>query len=307
MSQTIVNDKSVGPGATGAGRKELEQFARNLRQDIFRTICQGGGGHTPASLSIVEILTVLYNGILNVDSRRPEDPERDRFVLSKGHACVALYSVLAEKGFFAKEVLSSFGHFGTILGGHPDMHKIPGVEATTGALGHGFPFALGMALAGKMDRKDYRVFALLGDGECQEGSVWEAALFAPQQQLDNLIVIIDYNKLQAMDHLDNIISLSPLAEKWRAFGWEVVQIDGHDIDQLQETFGAIPFGRGKPNLVIAHTVKGKGISFMENVPIWHYRLPNPEEMKIACEELGLECDFALFLDNRSAGIERKGL
>ena len=165
--------------------KELEQKAVELRKMIFKTICNGGGGHCPASFSIVEILVVLYFKILNIDPRNPKDPERDRFVLSKGHAGVALYSALARKGFIEEKHMSTYGKKGTILGGHPDMHKIPGVEASTGALGHGFPFAIGMALAAKMDKKDYRVFALLGDGECQEGSVWEAALFAPQHKLDN--------------------------------------------------------------------------------------------------------------------------
>lgn len=168
------------------------------------------------------------------------------------------------------------------------MHKVPGVEASTGALGHGFPFGVGIALAAKMDNKDYRVFCLLGDGECQEGSIWEAALFAPQQRLDNLTVIIDYNKLQAMDRLDKIINLEPLVDKWKAFGWEIREIDGHNISILEETFKSLPFSSGKPNLIITHTVKGKGISLMENVPIWHFRMPNKDEMKDICKELELD-------------------
>lgn len=269
---------------------DLTKKAGEIRKSVLKTICQGGGGHIPASLSIVEILTVLYNGVLKVNPKDPKDPERDRFILSKGHAGVSLYAVLADKGFFDKKHLDAFGRRGSILGGHPDMHKVPGVEASTGALGHGFPFGVGIALAGKMDKKDYRVFVLVGDGECQEGSVWEAALFAPQHRLDNLTVIIDYNKLQAMDRLDEIISLDPLADKWKAFGWAVREVGGHDIDKLRNIFKSVPFERGKPNLIIAHTVKGKGLSFMENIPIWHFRLPNKEEMKIACSELGLE-DF----------------
>jgi transketolase len=267
---------------------DLNAQARELRQMVFRAICNGGGGHIPASLSIAEILVVLYQRILKLDPANPSWPQRDRFILSKGHAAVALYAALAQRGFFARGLLDSFGKDGTTLGGHPDMHKVPGVEASTGALGHGFPYALGIALAAKMGREDFRVFALLGDGECQEGSVWEAALFASQNKLDNLTAIIDHNKLQAMDRLDKIVSLSPLAEKWRAFGWEVRGIDGHDIPRLEETFRALPFSAGKPNLVIAHTVKGKGVSFMENVPIWHYRLPNEQEMRLACRELGIE-------------------
>jgi len=267
---------------------DLKHKAQRLRKTIFKVICQGGGGHIPACLSIVEILTVLYHQILRIDPDNPKEADRDRFILSKGHASVALYAVLADKGFISFEELATYGHPGTVLGGHPDMYKVSGVEASTGALGHGFGFGVGMALAGKMDAKDYRVFTLLGDGECQEGSVWEAAMFAPQHKLDNLIAIIDYNKLQALDKLENIVSLEPLADKWTAFGWEVREVDGHDVTALLNVFQAVPFESGKPSLIIAHTTKGKGISFMENVPIWHYRLPDTEEMKIACAELGLD-------------------
>ena len=267
---------------------DLQQKTRQLRKTIFEVICQGGGGHIPACLSVVEILTVLYHQVLRVDPDNPKDPDRDRFILSKGHASVALYAILADKGFISYEQLATYGHSGTMLGGHPDMYAVAGVEASTGALGHGFGFGVGVALAGKMDDKDYRVFTLLGDGECQEGSVWEAAMFAPQHNLDNLIAIIDYNKLQALDRLENIVSLEPLADKWKSFGWEVREVDGHDTPALLDIFQAVPFATGKPSLVIAHTIKGKGISFMENVPIWHYRLPNADEMKIACAQLGID-------------------
>lgn len=270
--------------------RKLEKMARGIRRDIFKVICNGGGGHIPASLSIVEILVFLYNNILKVNPQKADDRERDRFILSKGHACVALYAILAEKGFFPKLELDKFGKKGSLLGGHPDMYKVCGIEASTGSLGHGFPFGVGVALAAKLDKKNYRVFVIVGDGECQEGSVWEAALFAPQHKLDNLVVIIDYNKIQAMDHLDKIISLDPLLDKWRAFGWEVRELDGHDFSSLQEAFKNIPFVKGKPNLIIAHTIKGKGISFMENTPIWHYRLPNDKELRIACKELNTDID-----------------
>lgn len=266
----------------------LQEKAKELRKVILKTICKGGGGHIPASLSITEILAVLYYNILRIDPKKPKDPKRDRFILSKGHAGVALYAVLANRGFFNRSHLETFGKRGTILGGHPDMYRVPGIEASTGALGHGFPFGIGVALAGKMDKKKYRVFVLLGDGECQEGSIWEAALFAPQHKLDNLVAIIDYNKHQAMDRLDKIVSMEPLADKWRAFGWEVREVDGHDINKLNDIFESVPFASGKPSLVIAHTIKGKGISFMENAPIWHYRLPNEEETKIICGELNLD-------------------
>ena len=267
---------------------DLKEKAKELRGVIFESICKGGGGHIPASLSITEILTVLYYKVLKVDPKDAKNPDRDRFILSKGHASVALYAILADRGFFAKGELEKFGRMGSILGGHPDMYRVPGVEASTGSLGHGFPFGAGIALAGKLDQKLYRVFVLLGDGECQEGSVWEAALFAPQHKLDNLIAIIDYNKIQAMDYLDKIIALEPLADKWEAFGWAVREVDGHDVRALEETLQSTPFVKGKPNLIIAHTIKGKGVSFMENVPIWHYRLPNAGELKTACGELGLQ-------------------
>lgn len=268
--------------------RKLEKIAKDIRRDTFKTICNGGSGHIPASLSIVEILVFLYNNILNINPKKAKDQDRDRFILSKGHAGVALYAILAEKGFFPKAELNKFGKKESILGGHPDMHKVCGIEASTGSLGHGFGFGVGMALAGKFDKKNYRVFVIIGDGECQEGSVWEAAMFAPQHKLDNLTVIIDYNKIQAMDFLDKIIAMEPLADKWRSFGWEARETDGHNFSRLQETFSAIPFVKGKPSLIIAHTVKGKGISFMENTPIWHARTPNKEEMKIACKELNLE-------------------
>jgi len=269
-------------------RTDLQEKAKELRTVIVRTICKGGGGHIPASLSIVEILIVLYCNILNINPKDPKDPRRDRFILSKGHAGVALYALLAEKGFFDKGLLDTFGKKGTILGGHPDMHKVPGVEASTGALGHGFPFGAGIVLAGKLDKRDYRVFVLLGDGECQEGSIWEAALFAPQHKLDNLVAIIDYNRHQAMDRVDNIVSVDPLADKWKAFGWEVREVDGHNMDELDKILRSVPFSKGKPSMVIAHTTKGKGVSFMEDKSIWHYRLPDEEETRIICDELGLD-------------------
>lgn len=288
LSETIMPQSTLESPTRQALIEELQGFAAEMRRNIFRTICLGGGGHLPACFSIVEILTVLYRRILRVNPVDPKNPDRDRFLLSKGHAAVALYTILAEMGFLDAALLETYGHSGTILGGHPDMHKLSGVEASTGALGHGFPFSVGMALAGKMDHKSYRTFVVLGDGECQEGSIWEAAMFAAQQGLDNLTAILDYNKLQALDRLDSIVSLEPLAEKWRSFGWSVCEVDGHDIPSLLNTFGRIPFEPGKPNLVVAHTIKGKGISFMENVPIWHYRLPNPEEMRTACRDLGMD-------------------
>lgn len=267
--------------------KKLQEEARKLRKIIFKTIYHAGGGHLPSSFSITELLTALYFKFLNIDPKKPDWQDRDRFILSKGHACIALYSILAQKGFFEKELLFSVCKKGSILGGHPDMLKIPGVDASTGSLGHGFPYALGIALSGKLNNKNFKVYSILGDGECQEGSIWEASIFAAQKKLDNIIAIVDYNKLQAIDFVENVGSLFPFFEKWRSFGWEVREVDGHDIGQIIETLEDIPFKKEKPNLIIAHTVKGKGISFMENVPIWHYRMPNEEEMSIALNELGL--------------------
>ncbi len=268
----------------------LESKSRKIRRDLFKTIINGGGGHTPTSLSIVDMLVVLYDSILTIDPQNPDDPDRDRLILSKGHGGVSLYIVLADKGFFDKSHLDTFGKPGTILGGHPDMHKVPGVEASTGALGHGLPFGIGMALAAKMNQQKYHIYVILGDGECQEGSNWEAALFAPQHKLDNLTVIIDSNKLQAMDRLEEIIKIEPMAEKWKSFGWEVAQMDGHDFEQMERIFKGLPLKKGKPTCLIANTIKGKGISFMENVPIWHYRMPTPDLLKQACQELDLDED-----------------
>ncbi len=267
--------------------QNLKVKAKDIRRSIFKTICNAGGGHLPTCLSMTDILTVLYYEVLCIDPKDIRNPERDRFILSKGHGGVALYAILADKGFFDERHLATHGKKGTILGGHPDMHKVPGVEASTGALGHGLSFGVGTALAARMDANPSRTFVLIGDGECQEGSIWEAALFAAQAKLDNLTVIIDHNKLQAMDKLDKIVGLGSLSEKWAAFGWSVTEIDGHDVDQIRETFKRLPIDKDRPGCIIAHTIKGKGISFMENVPIWHYRQPKPEEMKMACEELGL--------------------
>ncbi|MCX7046116.1 MAG: transketolase [Candidatus Sumerlaeota bacterium] len=267
--------------------EELAAIARQMRQRIFKAAINAAGGHISGSLSPVEILTVLYHEILNVNSREPRWDGRDRFILSKGHACLALYAALASRGFIEPQEMLTFGKSGTRLGGHPDMHKVPGAEASTGSLGHGFPFGCGIALAAKRNQWPFRVFAMTGDGECQEGTVWEAALFAAQHQLDNLTVIVDYNKLQAMDRIEKITGLEPLRAKWEAFGWEAREVDGHDIAALHEALSRVPFRQGKPSALIAHTIKGRGVSYMEQVPIWHFRMPNAEEMATAQRELGL--------------------
>jgi len=268
--------------------KQLKIFAKKLRQSILAMAYHAGGAHIAPAFSMVDILTVLYWKYLNIKPKNSTDPNRDRFILSKGHGCAALYAVLAEKGFFDKGVLKTFCNTGSILGGHPDKHLIPGVEASTGSLGHGMSIALGMAYAGKLGGKGYKVMVLLGDGECQEGSIWEAAMAASQLKLDNFNAIIDYNKLQGMGPISEINELEPLADKWKSFGWSVREIDGHDHKQIMNALSDLPYKTCVPSLIIAHTIKGKGVSFMENKALWHYRLPTGHEMEIACKELGIE-------------------
>jgi transketolase len=241
--------------------------------------------HIGSSFSSVELLVVLYNGVLRVDPARPGWPDRDRFILSKGHGCAAFYAVLAERGFFPLEWLDTFYQNGSRLPGHATHTCLPGVEVSTGSLGHGLSIACGMALAAKRDGKSYRVFVLLSDGECDEGSTWEAVLFASHHRLDNLIAIVDYNKIQSLGRVEEVINLEPFAEKWRSFGWAVREIDGHDILEIEDTLTQVPFEAGRPSCVIAHTVKGKGVSFMEDKLLWHYRSPQGEEYEAALAEL----------------------
>lgn len=260
--------------------------ANDIRRWIYIIAHHAGGGHMGAAFSMTDIIATLYFGdVLKYDAKKPDWHERDRFVLSKGHACYALYAALARAGYFSVEELKFVGKPGSRFGGHPKIGEVPGVEASTGALGHGLSFTIGMALAHKKDGLDNHFYVLLGDGECQEGSVWEAALSAPSLELDNLTVVIDHNKLQAMDELEKIVKMQPFAEKWRAFGWNVVEIDGHDIEQIHDAM--MIRKKNVPTAVIAHTIKGKGVSFMEGVPIWHYRMPNEEELSILMKDLGL--------------------
>jgi len=242
--------------------------------------------HLASSLSCVDILTVLYKSVLNLKSEEPKWENRDRFILSKGHAAAALYAVLAYKGFFPDEFLNTYGRLGSELEEHPSP-KVPGVEVATGSLGHGLPAGVGMALAAKIKGKTYRTFVLMSDGECNEGSVWEAGMFAAKHQLGGLCGIIDYNKWQATGRSQEVMALEPLADKWRAFGWEVWEIDGHDHNVLRKAFRAANTQDAKPTMVVAHTVKGKGVSFMEDDNNWHYRIPTTEEVQKAKAELGL--------------------
>jgi len=269
--------------------EHLYNLAREIRKNIFKMAYKAGGGHIAPAFSAVEVLTALYfGGVLKYDAREPLAENRDRFIMSKGHASAALYAILAQAGFLGVEELFSFCQDGSRLGGHPNMWEVPGVEASTGALGHGLGFASGIAMAKKLDKQDCHIYVLLGDGECQEGSIWEAALFAATQQLDNLTVILDYNKLQAMDRLDNIVKMEPVIDKWRAFGWDVEEVDGHDIPALIAALTPKKQAGCAPRAVIAHTIKGKGVSFMEGVPIWHFRLPNAAELKIVLNELEMD-------------------
>ena len=243
------------------------------------------GSHIGAIFSLAEIIAVLYTGVLNVDPARPKWSERDRFILSKGHAGAAVYAALAERGFFPVEELSTHYADGSRLSGHVSHKGIPGVDFSTGSLGHGLAVAAGMAMGGKMDSAPWRVYTVLGDGECDEGSVWEAALQAHQYKLDNLIAVIDRNRMQSLDFSENTIALEPFADKWRAFGWHTQVCDGHDVDALRAAFDAAKQNQGSPSVIIAETTKGKGVSFMENDILWHYRTPQGEEYEAALREL----------------------
>ena len=265
---------------------ELNDTARQLRLDALEMIYRRGAGHPGGSLSIAEIIAALFFHHLRIDSHRHDWPERDRFILSKGHAAAAIYIALAERGFFPMEWLDTFYLDGSHLPGHI-TYGVPGVEASTGSLGHGLSIGCGMTLAGKRDKRSYRVFALLSDGECDEGSTWESALFAPHHHLDNIIAIVDYNKIQSFGAVKEVLDLEPLSSKWQAFGWAVREINGHDHGQIEEALLSVPFETERPSCIIAHTVKGKGVSFMENKLAWHYKHPDDDELRQALAELGV--------------------
>ena len=277
----------IAAPALSADVDALTAVARKIRGLVVRMSHTGKAPHLGSSLSCVDILAALYWGVLRIDPRAPLDPGRDRLILSKGHAATALYATLACRGFFDESLLETFNRDGGSLPEHPCVQCVPGVEAATGSLGHGLSLALGMALAQRIRGPRFRCFVVLSDGECEEGSVWEAAMFAPAQRLDNVVAIVDYNKWQATGRSNEVMALDPLAAKWRAFGWTTHEIDGHDPAALQAVLERVPDGSGRPIAVIAHTVKGKGVSFMEDDNNWHYRVPTAEEVLAAREELGL--------------------
>ncbi|HUS34777.1 MAG TPA: transketolase [Verrucomicrobiae bacterium] len=265
---------------------ELAELARRIRIHVLRMTNRGGSSHVGAAFSMTDIVAVLYGAVLNVDPKRPNDPERDRFILSKGHAGVAVYAALAERGFLQIDKLMNHCQDGSDFSGHVSHKGIAGVELSTGSLGHGLPVAAGMAFAGKRAGTKHRVFVLMSDGECDEGSNWEAILFAPHHRLDNLVAIIDYNKIQSLAPVAETLGLEPFAEKWRTFGWDVREVDGHDHAALRERLSSAPWSPGKPSCVIAHTTKGKGVSYMENAVAWHYRTAKGADFEQALKELG---------------------
>lgn len=266
---------------------ELAGLAREIRGKVIEMSHRAETPHLGSSLSCVDILVAAYGGALKIDPSRPDDPLRDRFILSKGHAVSALYATLAARGFFPGDWLETFNVPGGRLPEQPSPGCVPGVELATGSLGHGLPVGAGMALAGKLKGEKYRVVVLMSDGECNEGSVWEAAMFAPSCGLESLMVIIDYNKWQATGRSDEVLQIAPLQDKWRAAGWNATEVDGHDVARLTDLMTRVPDGSQRPVAVIAHTVKGKGVSFMENNNDWHYRSPNDADLKNARRELGL--------------------
>jgi transketolase len=260
------------------------EFARRIRAHALRMVFAANSSHIGSCLSAADIIAILYTRILKLDSANPDHSERDRFVLSKGHAAAILYAGLAERGFFPVEELATFCGNGSRLTGHIS-HAVPGVEVSTGSLGHGLPIAVGMALADRVDGRNARTFCLLSDGECDEGSNWEAILFAPHNKLDNLVAVVDFNKIQSFGRVSEVLELEPFAMKWRAFGWHTVEVDGHDLSQLESALTTAPPLAGRPTAIIAHTVKGKGVSFMEDSLEWHYKSPSSTQLEAALREV----------------------
>ncbi|MBT5549686.1 MAG: transketolase [Nitrospina sp.] len=268
--------------------EKLQEIASEIRGRIIANSHKTKTPHLGSCLSCVDILVAVYFHSLQIDPEKPRDPDRDRFILSKGHGAAALFQVLAMRGFYPESMLDNYGEDGGIFAEHPPTpDHLAGIEAATGSLGHGLPIGLGMALSARIQKQSYKVVALLSDGECNEGSVWEAAMMAAAQKVDNLMVVIDFNKWQATGRSEEILALTPLVDKWRAFGWDACEINGHDMGQLTDVLTKEKNSDGKPVAVIAHTVKGKGVSFMEDDNNWHYRIPTEDELASAHKELGL--------------------
>lgn len=270
--------------------EKISDKARLLRADVIRMTYQAGSGHPGGSLSAADILATLYFHHLKHDPKNPKWEERDRFILSKGHAAPILYAALAESGYFNRNILKTLRKLGSILQGHPDMRKVPGVEISTGSLGHGFSAALGFALAARIDRKDHNIYVMIGDGECQEGEIWESAMFAAHYKLDNLVGILDYNRLQIDGHINEVLSLGNLRDKWNAFGWATFEIDGHNIEQIISALDEAKEIKGLPSMIIANTTKGKDVGFMEDVADFHGKAPSKEEAEKALKEMGFKVD-----------------
>ena len=266
-------------------KKSLMLSANNVRKMALEAVYSAKAGHPGGSLSVADIITYLYLEEMNVDPKNPKDENRDRFVLSKGHCTPALYGVLAEKGFFPKEDIKTFRQIDSYLQGHPDLKGVPGVDMSTGSLGQGISAACGMAMAAKLDKKDYRVYTVLGDGECEEGQVWEAAMFAAHYNLDNLIAFVDFNGLQIDGKIEDVINPTPFDKKFEAFGWNVLTIDAHNFDEIEKALADAKAVKGKPSVIIAKSVKGKNVSFMENKAEWHGSAPNQEQYEQAIAEL----------------------
>lgn len=266
-------------------RLQLKKTATLIRKGIITAVASAGSGHPGGSLSIADILTYLYFVEMKIDPRNPKDPDRDRLVMSKGHCTPGLYAALAHRGFFPIEDLESFRQVDSYLEGHPNMNKVPGVDMSTGSLGQGIAAAVGMALAGKLDKKDYRVYAILGDGELDEGQVWEAAMAAAHYKLDNLTAIVDYNRLQIDGDITKVMNPEPIADKFAAFGWNVISINAHDFDEIEKAVNQAKEYKGKPTAIVAHSVKGKGVSYMEDQAQWHGSAPKKEQAEQALAEL----------------------
>ena len=266
--------------------KYLQDKARELRVEAIKMIHTAKSGHPGGSLSVADVMAVLYFDELRIDPKNPKWADRDRFILSKGHVCPIWYAALASKGFLPMDELASLRKLNSKLQGHPDMKKVPGIDMTTGSLGNGLGIGVGMAKAAKLDKQNYRVYVVVGDGEVQEGAIWEAAMAAAHFKLDNLVVIVDKNNLQVDGFVSDIMSINPIDEKFKSFGFNVIEIDGHDVEQISEAFAKTRDTKGKPTCIIANTVKGKGVSYMENVCEWHGTAPNDEQCTIALKELG---------------------